>query len=136
MTVPPESRLVWISITCQLSRSLPDRRHRSLSSSNKAYHNVLQGMIAMSGSATAYSAAPGKKLGETAILAGTNVGLAALMQSRNGARVAVVGSVDLFSDAFCKASVPARGGCVRYLRLVTTRLVASVDVYGLTCRQP
>ena len=71
-----------------------------------------QGMIAMSGSATAYSAVPGKKLVEALVLAGANVGLAALVQSRNGARVAVVGSVDLFSDAFCKASVPAHGGCV------------------------
>jgi hypothetical protein len=72
----------------------------------------LQGMIALSGSATAYSAVPGKKFAEATVLAGANVGLAALVQSRNGARVAVVGSVDLFSDAFCQASVPVHGRCV------------------------
>ena len=75
------------------------------------YRTSLQGLIALSGSPTAYSAVPGKNLTDVPALAGGNVGLAALVQSRNGARVAVIGSVDLFSDDFCKASVPAAGGC-------------------------
>ncbi len=71
----------------------------------------MQGLVALSASRTAYSAVPGKSLTDAPALAGGNVGLAALVQSRNGARVAVVGSVDLFGNNFFEASVPAGDRC-------------------------
>ena len=85
---------------------------------------LLQGLVALSASRTAYSAVPGKNLTDAPALAGGNVGLAALVQSRNGARVAVVGSVDLFSDNFCQASVPAGDRCLRICRMVDRRVSA------------
>lgn len=67
--------------------------------------------MALSASSTAYSATRNKILAEVPTLIGS-VGLAALIQTRNQARIAVVGSVDLFSDAFYRASVILQGKCV------------------------
>lgn len=69
-------------------------------------------MMALSSSSTAYSAVRNKILAEVPTLMGS-VGLAALMQTRNQARIAVVGSVDLFSDTFYEASTMLQGKCVR-----------------------
>ena len=66
----------------------------------------MQAVVALSASPTAYSAVAGKTLAEPPILAGSNVGLAVLVQTRNRARVAVVGSLELFGDELYQAFVP------------------------------
>ena len=71
--------------------------------------SVSQAVVALSASPTAYSALPGKVLAEAPTLAGSSVGLAVLVQTRNNARVAVVGSVELFGDDFFQASVTSEG---------------------------
>ena len=70
--------------------------------------------MALRGASTAYSGAPGA--GQTdAKVAGTGMALVALAQLRNNARVAVAGSVDLFSNAFFEAQATDCTGktCVR-----------------------
>lgn len=59
--------------------------------------------LGLTGSPTAYSGSPGKPV-KGAVLAGKNLGLVALVQGRNNARLAVVGSTDMLSNAFLEAS--------------------------------
>lgn len=67
--------------------------------------------MALSASPTAYSAVTGKTLAEVPTLAGSSVALAVLVQTRNRARVAVLGSLELFGDHFLQAPVPVEGRC-------------------------
>lgn len=60
---------------------------------------------ALSASPTAYSAKKTTPLRENPNLAGSNMGLAALVQPRSGGRVVVLGSVDALSDASFTAAV-------------------------------
>jgi len=54
--------------------------------------------LAITGSKTAYSDEPGKPNSAGVALAGSNLGLVALVQGRNNARLAVSGSTDVLSD--------------------------------------
>lgn len=69
----------------------------------------LQAFLALSSSPTAYSGQPGSGMTD-AKLAGANLGLVALVQMRNNARVAVAGSIDMFTDAFASADATSRSG--------------------------
>jgi hypothetical protein len=69
----------------------------------------LQAFLALSGSATAYSGKTGAGATE-AKLAGGNLGLVALAQMRNNARVAVAGSLHMISDAAFAAKATNRDG--------------------------
>ena len=119
MSISPDSQLVRpsaIGLAMHLhglwgdSFRAPSRKLRWHAAETSAL--AAQGMIALAASPTAYSAAPGSTLTESPALAGSAVGLAALVQTRNHARVAVVGSVELFSDDFYRTSVPVNGRCV------------------------
>lgn len=62
--------------------------------------------IALSASETAYSHDPSKAMSEPpALLAGGSAALVTLVQARNNARVAVAGSLDMFSDELFDAAV-------------------------------
>ncbi|GAB4821924.1 hypothetical protein N2152v2_008970 [Parachlorella kessleri] len=65
--------------------------------------------LALWGSPTAYSSKPGTALTEVT-LAGSELGLVALVQARNNARVAVAGSIDMFSNEFFRHSLTSRLG--------------------------
>ncbi|EFN54342.1 hypothetical protein CHLNCDRAFT_8673, partial [Chlorella variabilis] len=65
--------------------------------------------LALSGSPTAYSGKPGVAQTD-AKLAGGSLGLVALAQLRNNARVAVAGSLDMCSDAAYAAAATSRTG--------------------------
>ncbi|KAL4859312.1 Dolichyl-diphosphooligosaccharide--protein glycosyltransferase subunit [Chlorella vulgaris] len=65
--------------------------------------------LALSGSPTAYSGKPGVAQTD-AKLAGGSMGLVALAQLRNNARVAVAGSLDMFSDAAFQAHATSHSG--------------------------
>ena len=69
----------------------------------------LQAFLALSGSTTAYSGKTGAGATE-AKLAGGNLGLVALAQMRNNARVAVAGSLHMISDAAFAAKATNRDG--------------------------
>lgn len=69
----------------------------------------LQAFLALWGSRTAYAGKPGAVATE-ASLAGRELGLAALVQARNNARAAVLGSLDMLSDAFFGAAAKDREG--------------------------
>eukprot|EP01104_Vermistella_antarctica_P016201 TRINITY_DN5488_c2_g1_i1.p1 TRINITY_DN5488_c2_g1~~TRINITY_DN5488_c2_g1_i1.p1 ORF type:complete len:453 (-),score=121.04 TRINITY_DN5488_c2_g1_i1:6-1337(-) len=59
----------------------------------------------LSGASTAYSAAHNADLDTASMIAGSRTTLVSVMQARNNARVGVVGSLDVFSNAFLAASV-------------------------------
>ncbi|KAL4458520.1 hypothetical protein ABPG75_013385 [Micractinium tetrahymenae] len=63
--------------------------------------------LALAGSPTAYCGKPGAAMTD-AKLAGPELGLVALVQMRNNARVAVAGSLHMFSDAAFQAEATAR----------------------------
>ena len=69
----------------------------------------LQAFLALAGSPTAYSGKPGAGVTE-AKLAGGSLGLVALAQMRNNARVAVAGSLHMLSDAAFTAKATSRAG--------------------------
>lgn len=66
-----------------------------------------QAFIALGGSPTAYCGKPGAAMTD-AKLAGRGMGLVALVQMRNNARVAVAGSLHMFSDAAFQAEATTR----------------------------
>jgi oligosaccharyltransferase complex subunit beta len=68
-----------------------------------------QAFLALSGSPTAYSGKPGVAQTD-AKLAGGSMGLVALAQLRNNARIAVAGSLDMFSDAAFQAHATSHSG--------------------------
>lgn len=63
--------------------------------------------MALGGSPTAYCGKPGAAVTD-AKLAGPGMGLVALVQMRNNARVAVAGSLFMFSDAAFQAEATTR----------------------------
>jgi oligosaccharyltransferase complex subunit beta len=65
--------------------------------------------MALSASPTAYCGAPGKAVTEVN-LAGSELGLVALVQMRNNARVAVAGSISMFSNSYFDVAVQRRDG--------------------------
>lgn len=65
--------------------------------------------LALAGSPTAYAGKPGAAQTD-AKLAGDNLGLVALVQMRNNARVVVAGSVDMFSNAAFQAEATSGAG--------------------------
>lgn len=69
----------------------------------------MQGFLALSASPTGYSGKPGAAQTD-AKLAGSALGLVALAQQRNNARVAVAGSILLFSDETFGAQATDRSG--------------------------
>ena len=79
----------------------------------------LQAFLVLAGSATAYSGKPGAGATE-AKLAGGSLGLVALAQMRNNARVAVAGSLHMLSDAAFAAKATSRAGkrCGTGMRIV------------------
>ncbi len=67
----------------------------------------MQAFVALGGSPTAYCGKPGAAMTD-AKLAGPGMGLVALVQMRNNARVAVAGSLHMFSDAAFQAEATTR----------------------------
>lgn len=65
--------------------------------------------LALWGSPTAYGSKPGTAVTEVN-LAGKELGLVALVQARNNARAAIIGSLDMLSDAYLGASAATRDG--------------------------
>lgn len=64
--------------------------------------------LAIKGNPTTYSGPLGKPA-TGKVWAGQSLGLVALVQARNNARIAIIGSVDFFSDAFLSASAANNG---------------------------
>lgn len=94
------------------------------------FAGCVQGVVALSASPTAYSAVPGKVLAEAPTLAGSAVALAVLVQTRNHARVAVVGSVELFGDEFFQALLPSEGRCTPAFTCSCTRVWMWCTLYS------
>eukprot|EP00887_Chlorella_sp_A99_P006356 scaffold3.g6356.t1 len=65
--------------------------------------------LALWGSPTAYGSKPGTAVTEVN-LAGKELGLVALVQARNNARAAIIGSLDMLSDAYLGASAATCDG--------------------------
>lgn len=94
-------------------------------------HTCAQAFIALRGSPTAYSGKPGEAALD-AKLAGPSMALVALVQARNNARVAVAGSLHMFSDAAYDAQATDRTGS----RCVLASVVLVMGGVAWCCSQP
>ncbi|KAK9811519.1 hypothetical protein WJX72_005178 [[Myrmecia] bisecta] len=59
---------------------------------------------------TSLSQVPYKSLADSGLLAGIDIGLVAIMQARNNARVAVAGSIEMFSNRFFRTHIETGQG--------------------------
>jgi Oligosaccharyltransferase 48 kDa subunit beta len=70
----------------------------------------LQVVQALGAEVSAFSAMSGAPLADAPTLAGPELTLVAVAQAHNNARVAIAGSIDMFSNAFFQATVGQRCG--------------------------